>query len=159
MPEWSLHPRATQWRGGEDRLLCGPTPIRPPVQAGQPSCSQTPLPYTGKEHRTPQRPRSRQHQENQAWGRLPGSGGAPPGQGTPTAHLHHDLQALRGHVPPKEACQQILKGAHSVQIQGLERDEATSDPGACSSLPAARRGCRVIPPGGPPPPRAQAAHP
>lgn len=83
MPEWSLHPRATQWRGGEDRLLCGPTPIRPPVQAGQPSCSQTPLPYTCREHQTPQRPRSRQCQENQAWGRLPGSGGQPQGRAHP----------------------------------------------------------------------------
>lgn len=38
----------------------------------------------------------------------------------PIAHLHHELQALGGHVPPKDAPQQILKGVHGVQVQELE---------------------------------------
>lgn len=46
----------------------------------------------------------------------------PPRQGTPTAHLHHDLQALGGHIPPKETAEQILKGVHGIQVQGLGRD-------------------------------------
>lgn len=45
-----------------------------------------------------------------------------PGQCQPSAHLHHGLQALGGHVPLKEACQQILKGVQGVQVQGLERE-------------------------------------
>ena len=46
-----------------------------------------------------------------------------PGQCTPTAHLHHDLQALGSHVSPKEARQQILKGVHGIQVERLEGDE------------------------------------
>lgn len=38
----------------------------------------------------------------------------------PTAHLHHELQALGGHVPLKDAPQQILKGVHGVLVQDLE---------------------------------------
>lgn len=64
----------------------------------------------------------------------------PPGQCTPAAHLHHDLQALGGHVPMKEAPQQILKGTHGVLVQRLEGKEVpaplvTPLPTVASPLP------------------------
>lgn len=43
---------------------------------------------------------------------------------THATHLHHHLQALRGHVSLQEARQQILEGVHGVLVQGLEGEEA-----------------------------------
>lgn len=80
--------------GGAGRTSLGPpsgsgtAPICIPAQAGggPPAAHRTPPTSL---HSTPQGPH-----------------GAPaPGKRTPTAHLHHDLQALGGHVSLKEACQ------------------------------------------------------